>query len=123
MGRRYLKDKILHPVTNIPYLNEQYNMIEYLIKNWDKYEFLRKSFKSITDIEHLYRKIIHNKISPNDLFNFNNNLHCIIDIHNNLKKDKVMMKYIKNNIGTNIEQCLYKINSTFGEKFKYGNLF
>ena len=102
MGRRYLKDKILHPVTNVAYLNEQYNMIDYLIKNWEKYEFLRKSFKAITDIEHLYRKIIFNKISPIDLYNFNNNLHCIIDIHKILKQDKVM-KYIENNIGTNIE--------------------
>ena len=109
MGRRYLKDKILHPVTNIQYLNEQYDMIEYLIENWEKYEFLRNSFKSITDIEHLYRKIIHNKITPLDLCNFNNNLQCIIDIHNIMKKDKVMMKYIKNNIGTNIEEICTKL--------------
>ena len=45
MGRRYLKDKILHPVTDIKYLNEQYNMIEYLINNWDEYKFLRKEFQ------------------------------------------------------------------------------
>ena len=30
MGKRYLKDKILHPVTDVKYLNEQYKMIEYL---------------------------------------------------------------------------------------------
>jgi len=111
MGRRYLKDKILHPVTDVSYLNEQYNMIEYLIENWDKYEFLRKSFQAITDIEHLYRKIIFNKISPNDLYNFNNNLHCIQDIHQILKQDKVMMKYIENNIGTNIEEVCTKLIS------------
>ena len=104
MGRRYLKDKILHPVTDISYLNEQYNMIEYLIENWDKYEFLRKSFQNIKDIEHLYRKIIFNKVSPNDFYNFNNNLHTIKEIHKNLKSDKTIMKYITKNIGTNIEE-------------------
>ncbi len=109
MGRRYLKDKILHPVTDVTYLNEQYKMIEYLIQNWDKYEFLRKSFQAIKDIEHLYRKIIFNKISPNDLYNFNNNLHCIIDIHKKLKEDSTMMTYIKNNIGTNIEDVCTKL--------------
>ena len=109
MGRRYLKDKICNPVTDTSYLNEQYDMIEYLIQNWEKYEFLRKSFRSITDIEHLYRKIIHNKVSPNDLFNFNKNLHCIIDMHNKLKKDKFLMKYIENNIGTNIENVCTKL--------------
>ena len=44
MGKRYLKDKILHPVTDIKYLNEQYKMIEYLINKWDDYKFLRKEF-------------------------------------------------------------------------------
>lgn len=109
MGRRYLKDKILHPVTDIRYLNEQYNMIEYLINNWDKYEFLRKSFQDIRDIEHLYRKIIFNKITPNDLYNFNRNLHSIKNIHKNLKTDETIMKYIKKNIGTNIEDVCDKL--------------
>ena len=104
MGRRYLKDKILHPVTDINYLNEQYNMTQYLIDNWDKYEFLRKSFQNIKDIEHLYRKIIFNKVTPNDFYNFNNNLHTIKEIHENLKSDKTIMKYITKNIGTNIEE-------------------
>jgi len=103
MGKRYLKDKILHPVTDVKYLNEQYKMIEYLINNWDKYKFLRTAFQNIKDIEHLYRKIIFNKITPHDFYNFNKNLHSIKDIHKILKKDSVMMKYIKNNIGTNIE--------------------
>lgn len=111
MGRRYLKDKILHPVTNVSYLNGQYDMIEYLIDNWDKYEFLRKKFQNIKDIEHLYRKIIFNKISPNDLFNFNQNLHTIKEIHNKLKSDKTIMKYIKKNIGTNIEEVCDKLIS------------
>jgi len=109
MGRRYLKDKILHPVTNIEYLNEQYSMIEYLIGNWDKFSFLRKAFQSITDIEHLYRKIVFNKISPNDLYKFNNNLRCIKDIHKTLKQDKVLSKYIATNIGTNIEDVCNKL--------------
>jgi DNA mismatch repair protein MutS len=109
MGRRYLKDKISHPVTDVRYLNGQYNMIEYLINNWDKYDFLRKSFQNIKDIEHLYRKIIFNKISPNDLYNFNKNLHCIKNIHKKLKSDNTIMKYIKKNIGSNIEVVCDKL--------------
>ena len=103
MGRRYLKDKLLHPVTNMNYLNEQYTLTDYLIENWDKYNFLRKSFQSIKDIEYLYRKIIFNKITPLELYSFNKNLHCIKEIHTKIKNDKVLMTYIKNNIGTNIE--------------------
>ena len=75
------KDKILHPVTDIKYLRKQYKIVDYVKTNYDKFEFLRKKFKTIKDIEHLYRKIIFNKISPNALFHFNQNLHTIIEIN------------------------------------------
>ena len=64
MGRRSFKDKILHPVTDIKYLNKEYDIIDYVKHNYDKFEFLRQKFKTIKDIEHLYRKIIFNKITP-----------------------------------------------------------
>ena len=111
MGRRSFKDKILHPVTDIKYLREQYKIVDYVKTNYDKFEFLRKKFKTIKDIEHLYRKIIFNKISPNALFHFNQNLHTIIEINDILKKDKKVQKYIKNNIGTNIEIVCKKLIS------------
>ena len=58
MGRRSFKDKILHPVTDIKYLKKQYNIVDYIKTNYEKFEFLRKKFQQIKDIEHLYRKII-----------------------------------------------------------------
>ena len=109
MGRRAFKDKILHPVVNIEYLNEQYKIIDYIKTNYNQIEFLRKKFQTIKDIEHLYRKIVFNKITPNDLYSFNQNLHTIIEINKFLKKDKKIQKYIKNNIGTNIEDVCKKL--------------
>ena len=52
------KEKILHPVTNVEYLQEQYDIMEYFITNWDTYSYLRKTLSKIKDIEYLYRKII-----------------------------------------------------------------
>jgi len=111
MGRRAFKDKILHPVTDTKYLNEQYKMIDYVITNYDKFEFLRKKLQTIRDIEHLYRKIIFNKISPTDLYSFNQNLNTILEINNFMKKDKTMQRYIKNNIGTKIESVCKHLRS------------
>ena len=111
MGRRYFNDKLLHPVTNIKYLTTQYDMIEHIIENYDNYIYLRKTFINIKDIEHLYRKIIFNKITPYDLYQFIENLHTIMTINEKVKKDKTMQEYIKNNIGENIESTCKKLIS------------
>ena len=109
MGRRYFKDKILHPVTDIKYLNTQYNMIDHFINNFDKYQSLRKTFISIKDIEHLYRKIIFNKVSPYDFYLFVQNLHTILNVNDLVKKDKKIKKYINDNISENIEITCKKL--------------
>ena len=109
MGRRYFKDKILHPVTDIKYLNTQYNIIGHILENYDMFIKLRKKFISIKDIEHLYRKIIFNKVSPFDLSQFIDNLHCILELNKILKEDKIIQKYINENIDENIEMTCKKL--------------
>ena len=85
MGRRTFKEKLLHPVTNIEYLQEQYDIIEHFIDNWDDYSYLRKKLGKIKDIEYLYRKIIFQKVEPNELYQFYNNLNSIHEIHEKLQ--------------------------------------
>ena len=109
MGRRYFKDKILHPVTDIKYLNTQYDMVDHVLNNYDDFIKLRKMFVSIKDIEHLYRKIIFNKVTPFDLSQFMDNLELILTINKMLKKDKKIQKYIKENISEKIELTCQKI--------------
>ena len=83
MGRRVFKEKLLHPVTNIEYLQEQYDIMEYFIDNWEEYAYLRKNLSKIKDIEYLYRKIIFQKVDPIELYQFYNNLESIRTIHQN----------------------------------------
>ena len=115
MGRRYLKDKILHPVTNVDYLTEQYNMIEYIINDWDKFEKYRNLFKPIKDMEHLYRKIIFNKITPYDLSSFYTNLQTVLSINTDMENDETMNNYISKNIGTNITDATNKLINKLDE--------
>ena len=109
MGRRYFKDKILHPVTDEDYLNTQYEIVDHVLNNYNDFINLRKLFISIKDIEHLYRKIIFNKVTPLDLSQFINNLELILTIDDMLKKDKKIQKYIKENISENIKLTCQKI--------------
>ena len=102
MGRRNLKDKLLHPTNDEKYLNDEYKIIEHFKDNWDKYSYLRSELKKIKDIEYFYRKIIFKKIIPNELSEFYKNLKIIEEIHNILKQDEIINKYLNKNIKINI---------------------
>ena len=115
MGRRAFKEKLLHPVTNIDYLQEQYDIMEYLIDNWDEYVYLRKILSKIKDIEYLYRKIIFQKVDPIELYQFYNNLESIKTIHQKLEKDETINEYITNNIDIDILNVCKKSQSTLKE--------
>ena len=112
MGRRSFKEKILHPVTNVEYLQEQYDIMEYFITNWDTYSYLRKTLSKIKDIEYLYRKIIFQKVEPNELYQFFNNLNSIYNIHQELEKDETINTYITNNINIDILTVCEKLKKT-----------
>ena len=106
MGRRAFKEKLLHPVTNIEYLQEQYDIIEYFIDNWESYGYLRKILGRIKDIEYLYRKIIFQKVDPIELYQFFNNLNSIDEIHQKLEQDDTINEYITTNIDIDILMCM-----------------
>ena len=115
MGRRAFKEKLLHPVTNIEYLQEQYDIMEHFINNWDEYSFLRKKLGKIKDIEYLYRKIIFQKVDPIELYQFYNNLTSIYEIHQKLEKDETINQYLKNNIDIDIIAVCEKLKKTLSK--------
>ena len=61
MGKRYLKQILLNPITNIDELNDRYELVEKLMCKYMKYQVY---LKNITDIEKKYRKMCLNKIQP-----------------------------------------------------------
>ena len=97
MGRRRMKDVILHPSTNIDYLNNEYNMLEYMIENISPNEIneYRKDYNNIRDIEKLYRKIILNILKPNEIPLIYYSLLSFQKTYNNLSKDKTIHKFLK----------------------------
>ncbi len=115
MGRRSFKEKLLHPVTDVEYLQEQYDIMEYFIDNWDEYSFLRKKLSKIKDIEYLYRKIIFQKVEPIELYQFFNNLNSIYEIHEKLEVDDTINEYITNNIDIDISNVCEKLKATLNE--------
>ena len=86
IGRRYLKKRLLMPLTDIDELRNSYDNIEKFIK--DKiYITIENILKEISDIERLHRKIILKTINPHELYNF---------IHS-YKKIKELIIFLQNN--------------------------
>lgn len=96
MGRRYLKDCLNNPTNNINILNERYNYIK-LIKN----KYLSKDeniFENIYDITKLLRKMVLNKITPNEFYNLYISIIQINKIFNMINNDiNIDTNIIKNN--------------------------
>ena len=98
MGKREFMQQLLTPTTDINYLNKEYNIIDYIKNNYNKYENIRKQLSSMKDIEKFYRKIILNKLAPCELVHFYNDMENILKIHKFIVKDKCLHKYININI-------------------------
>ena len=79
MGKRTFKHNIVNPTTCREKLEKKYDITEYLLDTeareyWHSW---RNELKNIKDIEKLNRQIYLKKITPHNLFYFNENLSTI----------------------------------------------
>ena len=113
MGKRKLNLQILNPTINIEWLQNEYDITNYIKNNFDKLEFLRREFINFYDIEKLYRKIILNQVNPSELYQFYKNMKSIIKIDKKIKTDKTIMtylsQYIKNDIQNSCKTVMKKL--------------
>ena len=93
MGKRRFFQQITHPSCNQEFLNQEYDMIEYVLNNEHFLDF-RDQLNNIKDIEKLYRKTIHLTAKPYQLSTFYNNLSIIESIKKILENDDTFAKYI-----------------------------
>ena len=118
MGKRKFKQQILHPTTNIEYLNKEYEIVHYIKTNWEKFEPIRKEFCQFKDLEKLYRKIVLNRVSPAELVRFYENMELILVLNANLSKDETIQTYIADKIDgieeieTNCKELRQKLDET-----------
>jgi DNA mismatch repair protein MutS len=78
IGRRLLKQLLLHPIIDVNELNKRYDKIEELV-NKKQYLRIEKYLKKIHDIERYQRKLVLRKIQP---FELDNMLKSYINIKN-----------------------------------------
>jgi DNA mismatch repair protein MutS len=95
MGRRSFQYQFLNPITNVDHLQREYNITEYILSKYDKYdEILRLRLSSIKDISKWGRQVILRKISPKSFYNLHNNILIIKEIYNLILQDTVIREYL-----------------------------
>ncbi len=126
LGRRYLKEKLLYPMTNSEEIQQYYNYTDELI-NDNLYDKIEKYLKEINDTERLTRKLGLNTIQPYELYELYQSYMEIIKINKlikkkeNLKKIKLTKKTVEEIENFNklfnelfIEEQMKKQNTTAG---------
>jgi len=125
-GSRTFKDKLLIPMINIDELNKSYDDVDKLKK--DKiYILVRKHLSNIVDLERSMRKMILNKIAPQDWVSIDESFKSTINIYNtisNFDKD-FNVDYINDVIGsyTNILDIDKASKYNLTDRNNIGNIF
>jgi len=89
MGRRKFSYHLLHPTTNIEYLQEEYDIIEHVLSHYEEYHPLFKpALLSMKDISKLHRLSVMKRISPKSLGQIHQNLRIVREISVTLSSDK-----------------------------------
>jgi DNA mismatch repair protein MutS len=95
MGKRKFAYDVLNPTTNATYLEQEYNITDYLIRNaWNASETVFSKLKEMKDVSKWMRQIFMKKISPNSLFQMHRNLRLVQNLICEFYKDKEIIAYI-----------------------------
>ena len=95
MGKRKFTHNFLHPITDKNILQNEYDITEYLLINYEKYiHFLNNHLSSIKDISKFERQVIIKKISPKAFYVLYNNLVTIKNIYSKISEDQTIYKYL-----------------------------
>ena len=94
MGKRKFSYQFLNPRMDEDYLNKEYDITEYMVKNADFFQFLRIKLLDIKDISKWTRQIYMKKISPKLVCQIYSNLETIQTIYDMLKTDATFIDYV-----------------------------
>jgi DNA mismatch repair protein MutS len=95
MGKRHFIHTFLNPTTDMEYLQNEYNITEHMLNNFDKYNMvLKQQLKEIKDISKWERQIFIKKITPKTFYNLHKNISIIKGIFKFVEDDPIIMEYL-----------------------------
>jgi DNA mismatch repair protein MutS len=75
-GKRYFKECLLSPITDVAKLNERYDNVNKMLHN-NNYSNVRNALKNVFDVERLVRRVVLQKINPSEFLNIHLSIKCL----------------------------------------------
>ena len=94
MGQRRLFNVIVSPRLDIEYLNQEYELCDYLLNHYDMVEIVREKLKGLKDYEKLTRKLVLKRITPRDLAELYESLSATKELWGILSNDVYLKQYL-----------------------------
>ena len=95
MGKRRFAHIFLHPITDKTILQNEYDITEYFLNNYEKYNyFFNVNLSNIKDISKFERQVIIKKISPKAFCVLYNSLINVKNIFSKVCEDQTIFKYL-----------------------------
>lgn len=93
MGKRALKNAIVHPTTDELWLKNEYNMIDYILNEYELYEWIPNSLRQLHDIPYYYRKLVMGCAKPTDISTIYSDMFEINNLYAQMETSKKLTEY------------------------------
>jgi len=107
IGKRVLKERLLNPICDIKILNERYELIQKLIKN---YKIFENHLKQIYDLERILRRIKLKKLHPYELSYLHTSINSVKDVIQEEIKENI---YVEDTLINHIDDFIAHLESTY----------
>jgi DNA mismatch repair protein MutS len=102
MGKRKFTYCFLNPVTNIDYLQKEYDIVENMLSDQDKYAVVKQILTGIKDMTKINRQIMLKKVSPKYIYQLYNSVLVSKTLHNFVIENNELTEYLKDKLGDNL---------------------
>lgn len=99
IGKREFNYIFLNPTTDKNILNSEYDIIEYLLQNKEKYNLAKSFLSLINDLSKIHRQMLLRKSTPKMIYSLYSGIVTAQTIYNNLIiNDQIFFTYLSNKI-------------------------
>ncbi len=95
MGKREFDHLFLNPITDEILLQNEYNITEYLLNNFDPYTNIKGYLTNIRDLSKIMRQIMLKKVTPKSLYQLYNGIKISKVLHSLVSSDIKISSYLK----------------------------